>query len=189
MTRTAHYASRLAATFLGACLLAGTTLIPDAYADPDADPTVMPREFGNCMVGPAPLTVEKVIVFCGENKTEPSIVIGTMIDHNNPDLIRIPAITYYNPHIKNINKNISFDFGPYHHVIGWVTKPPGAWFLNDGDLSQWPVIFQTLMSNQTFSGTSDSITGTVDLTGFSQAFQYFTSEYKRIHNQPFPGWH
>lgn len=189
MTRTTHYTSRLAAAFLGAFLLAGTTLVPDAYADPNADPDVMPREFGNCMVGPLPNSFDKVIVFCGESKTEPSIVIGTMIDTDNPKKPRIPEVTYFNPHIKDINKKLTFDFGPYHHVEGWVTRPPGAWFIDEEDLSRWPSIFQALMSTTTFSATGDSGTDTVDLTGFSQAFQYFTSEYKRIHNQPLPGWH
>lgn len=189
MTRAAHYASRLAATFLGACLLAGTTLIPDAYADPNADPVVMPREFGNCMVGPSPHTFEKIMVFCGENKTDPSIIISTIIDDQKSGKIRIPIINYYDPHIKNLDQKISFDFGPYHHIPGEPTAPRGAWSINGGDLPHWAAALQALMSAETFSATSESGVGTVDLTGFSQAFQYFASEYKRIHNQPFPAWH
>lgn len=146
MTRTAHYASRLAATFLGAFLLAGTTLIPDAYADPD----VVPREFGNCMVGPSHNDFDAVIVFCGESKTEPSIVIGTMIDNGSPEKTRVPTLIYYDPHFKDINKEVTFDFGSYHHIRGWVTKPPGAWFINDGHFSRWAPALQALMSAQTF---------------------------------------
>ncbi|WP_153468945.1 hypothetical protein [Komagataeibacter medellinensis] len=57
------------------------SLMSTTYADSD----VMPREFGNCMVGPSPNTFEEVIVFCGESKTEPSFNIGTAIDEGNPE--------------------------------------------------------------------------------------------------------
>lgn len=185
MIRIKRYFGLLAASFLGTCILSGTVLVPDAYADPD----VMPREFGNCMVGPSPHTFDEVMVFCGESDTEPSIVISTMIYHGSPEHPRVPTLNYYDPHNKDINKNVTFDFGSYHHINGWVTNPPGAWFIDDGRLSIWTPALQALMSAETFSATSDSGTSTVDLTGFSQAFQYFASEYKRIHHQPFPAWH
>ncbi|MFT8688323.1 MAG: hypothetical protein ABF714_12760 [Novacetimonas hansenii] len=61
--------------------------------------------------------------------------------------------------------------------------------MDDAHFSRWTPALQALMSAETFSATSDSGTSTVDLTGFSQAFQYFASEYKIIHHQPFPAWH
>ena len=185
MIRIKRYFGLLAASFLGTCILSGTVLVPDAYADPD----VMPREFGNCAVGPSPHTFEEVIVFCGESKTEPSFNIGTAIDEGSPEKKRVPVLYYYDPHNKDINKNVTFDFGSYHHINGWVTTPPGAWAVDDAHFSRWTPALQALMSAETFSATSDSGTSTVDLTGFSQAFQYFASEYKRIHHQPFPAWH
>lgn len=81
MIRIKRYFGLLAASFLGTCILSGTVLVPDAYADPD----VIPREFGNCMVGPSPHTFEEVIVFCGESKTDPSFNIVTMIDEGSPE--------------------------------------------------------------------------------------------------------
>ncbi|KON62895.1 hypothetical protein KOEU_36040 [Komagataeibacter europaeus] len=184
MTRITRHIGRLATSILGTCFLSGTVLVSDAYADSD----VVPRQFGHCMVGPA-VTSDKIIVFCGASETEPSMVIGTMIDNDSEQKNLIPEITYFDVGIKNKEQILHFDFGPYHQVPGLVTKPPGAWFVNDGHLSRWPGVFQALMNTQTFSATGDSGTDTVDLTGFSQAFQYFTREYKRIHNQPFPGWH
>ncbi|WP_143456027.1 hypothetical protein [Novacetimonas hansenii] len=185
MIRIKRYVGLLAASFLGTCILSGTVLVPDAYADPD----VMPRVFGNCAVGPSHNDFDAVIVFCGEIKTEPSIVIGTTIDEGSPEKKRVPILYYYDLHNKDINKNVTFDFGSYHHINGWVTNPPGAWFVDDAHFSRWTPALQALMSAETFSATSDSGTSTVDLTGFSQAFQYFASEYKRIHHQPFPAWH
>ncbi|BAK84003.1 hypothetical protein [Komagataeibacter medellinensis] len=160
------------------------SLMSTTYADPD----VMPRVFGHCAVGPSHNDFDAVIVFCGEIKTEPSIVIGTTIDDGSPKK-RVPILYYYDLHNKDINKNVTFDFGSYHYINGWVTIPPGAWFIDEGRLSIWTPALQALMSAETFSATSDSGTSTVDLTGFSQAFQYFASEYKRIHHQPFPAWH
>lgn len=43
------------------------------------------------------------------------------------------------------------------------------------------------MNTTSLEITKYTNTYNIDITGFSQAFQFINNEYKKIHNEPFPG--
>lgn len=63
--------------------------------------------------------------------------------------------------------------------MGWVIYRPS--------LSEWTTIYQSLMNTTSLEITKYTNTYNIYITGFSQAFQFMNNEYKKIHNEPFPG--
>ena len=145
------------------------------------------RQFGDCGVGVVPSAKNMIMLTCGLDPSLPGFVLNKMPDPRNKENI-IPVLIINIPNAKYKDKSIKIHFdGGVNQIEAIINTPPNAWFVYQPDTSAWPSIFQSIMSSQSITLETESNTYTIDVTGFSQAFQYFCDEYKKMHNEPFPG--
>ena len=185
MTRITRHIGLLTASFLGAYLLAGTVAVPAASADPE---TGTPHIFGNCVVATAPARPSGLGLFCGVSGelTKKNINIDAIYDQKTKK--DIPILIYRDDGVKN-KVDGKFVYGDNCSIPAYADPSGVVWSTYEPDLSRWDNVFRCLMSSPTLSAEGPFGTGTIDITGLGQAFQYFTDQYKIIHHSPFPGWH
>ncbi|MBE7618462.1 hypothetical protein GL297_02220 [Komagataeibacter sp. FXV2] len=186
MTRITRHLGLLSASFLGAYLLGGTVAVSAASAD--SSPTGTPHVFGNCVVATAPARPSGLGLFCGVSGdlTKKNINIDAVYDQKTKK--DIPILIYRDDDIKN-KVDGKFVYGNNCSTPAYADPSGLVWSTYEPDLSRWDGNFRCLMGSPTLSAEGTFATGTMDITGLGQAFQYFTEQYKAIHHQPFPGWH
>lgn len=165
----------------------GTTAITEAFAETSTTGT--PHMFGDCVVATASNRPSGLALFCG--------VLGPDSEkkHVNIDEVYDKATKKYIPVIilgddDIVNKVTGkFVFGENCSANAYTGTLRTEWNTYEPDLSRWDGMFRCLMSSPTLSVEGPFGKTTVDITGLSQAFQYFTEQFKIINHRPFPGWH